>query len=661
MKIVRSPRRLTALALAWALLPFFAFGGRAEAGPDPQDSIALETAAELYGLPPEALAIAAKAQAAYPLQKVTADDYKIQDTRDGSLYRITLLPGGIPADSDQLEQQELDAYASIYGKLDVRLADHLASLPAGDTVPVVIWLHGAGSPAVSIPDLVDDPAAPKPTADEMDEIYRAVDSAVAAAVAEVVKPAAEKLADLGIAAESDPYGPALFARLTAEDIARINTWSEVQRLYLDDVNQPDLSVAIPTVQGNVVHGRGVTGAGTGGGTLPPAPIRIGEVEVGGRVAVANPWLPGITQISTFACPAPSTHSTAVAGILRSTHTVQRGTAPGINLLAGGSCTGLSSQLNQVSNILVYMGFARALNLSWGANLGLVPGANDRFYDYLVRNGRRTVVKSAGNEAGPCGSGTGNVTSPGLAYNVMTVGNFDALGSPTWPGDTMHACSSWRDPSSTHNDREKPEVAAPGSNITSTTTAFPWIGAVGSGTSYAAPVVTGATALLIDRHILFSAWPEAVKSLLMVTAMNNIEGAARLSELDGAGGVALDRADDVAGGVTGGFGGRVYTCAALSPWDVATIWLASGIRTRVAIAWDTNPDYGSYHLQPGADLDLTILNPGGGTVAGSLSWDNTYEIVDFTPQQTGYHRIRINKYRCTFNMVRWLGWAWRQGT
>jgi hypothetical protein len=648
MMTFRSRRRLTALALACALASFPVFCGRAEAGEDPQDSAALATAAELYGLPLEALTIDNKALAEYPLQGVTADDYKIQDTRDGSLYRVTLLAGGKPVDPDQLDQQELDTYARLYGKLDVRLADRLASLPPGDAVPVVIWLQ-ASSPSLSRPDLIDDPTAPKPTEEEIDQIYQKVDSAWSAVVAGVVKPAAEKLKALGIEAESDSYSPALFASLTAGDIAKVNTWPEVERLYLDEINKPDLSVAIPTVLGNVVHGRGITGAG----------VRIGEVEVGGRAAVANPWLPGLIQIPTSACAAPTAHSTAVAGILRSTHGVQRGTAPGVTLLVGGSCGGVSAQLTNVTNIITVMGFARAVNLSWGANIGLVPGANDRFYDNLVLNGWRTVVKSAGNEAGPCNSGTGNISSPGLGYNVITVGNFDAMGNSTWPGDTMNNCSSWRNPTSGHNDREKPEVAAPGSNFTSTTTAFPWIGPVGSGTSYAAPIVTGATALLIQRNGFFSVWPETVKALLMATAVHNIEGATRLSQFDGAGGVVLDRADDVAGGVTGGYGGRSYTCALPLNLDIATIWLASGIRTRVAIAWDNDPNYASYNTQPGADLDLSVINPGGGTVASSLSWDNTYEIVDFTAQQTGFHRIRVNKFRCSFN-PQWLGWSWRQG-
>jgi hypothetical protein len=419
-------------------------------------------------------------------------------------------------------------------------------------------------------------------------------------------------------------------------------------MYLAPVAHDELVTSRPTIQATVVHGRGITGAG----------VRIAQVEVGGRVAAANPNLAGITQDATFVCAAASAHSTGVAGILRSTHAMMRGIAPGATLWAGGSCGGVTAQLTGQSTAAANWG-ARALNLSWGANIGLVPGANDRFYDDMVINRWRTVVKSAGNEAGPCGAGNGNVTSPGLGYNVLTVGNDNANGTVAWGDDFMSNCSSWRNPTSTHNDREKPEIAAPGSNITSTLTAVPWTGLVGSGTSFAAPMATAATALLVQRNSFFSVWPETVKALLMVTAVNNIEGATRLSQLDGAGGIALDRADDVVRGAGGGFGGIAYNCTQPANVDVAAAFLTAGTRTRLAIVWDTDPAYPQYANQPAADLDLSIINPTNTAVAWSLSWDNTYEIVEFTPTVTGFHRLRVNQFRCSFN-PQWLGWAWRQG-
>ncbi len=54
--------------------------------------------------------------------------------------------------------------------------------------------------------------------------------------------------------------------------------------------------------------------------------------------------------------------------------------------------------------------------------------------------------------------------------------------------------------------------------------------------------------------------------------------------------------------------------------------------------------------------MQIIGPGGNVVAGSYSWDNTYEIVDFVAPTTGTYRLRVTKYRCNYT-PKWLGWAW----
>lgn len=635
------------MSLALCILTISGIGTLVAQESDPSEDSARGIVSGRTGIPAEDLEITNRADAIYPLQGVSATAFKIDDP-NGDSHRVLVDENGVELDSDALEAAEEAHYARRYGRLDPRLHDLLQKTPANTPVDVIVWLHEPPGRQASRPTLTTDPNAAKPSEADVEKIYSDVDAQRAAEVAAVVNPVAHKLAPYGYPVETDAYAPALFASLPPELILEINTWPEVQRIYEAPINATELSVAVPTVLGNVVHGRGINGAG----------VRVAQIEVGGRVAVANPSLAGTLQDAISVCAAASGHSTGVAGIIRSTHGVHRGAAPGATLRAGGSCGGVSAQLMAASTRAMDWN-ARALNLSWGANIGLTPGPLDRFYDNAVLNRWRTVVKSAGNEAGPCGSGTGNITSPGLAYNVISVGNFDDANTTAWGGDFMNACSSWRDPVSWMNDREKPEVAAPGSNINSTTTAFPWTGPIGSGTSFAAPLVTGATALMIQRNGFFSVWPEAVKALLMVTAVHNIEGATRLSERDGAGGIALDRVDDVAGGVTGGASGQGYNCASPVNIDVALPWLASGILTRIAIVWDNDPAYVNYATRPSADLDLRILSPGGATVASSASWDNTYEIVEFTPTTTGFHRIRVNKFRCD-RSPQWLGWAWRQG-
>jgi hypothetical protein len=342
----------------------------------------------------------------------------------------------------------------------------------------------------------------------------------------------------------------------------------------------------------------------------------------------------------------------VAGTIRSTHGTVRGIAPNVSLRVAGSCGGWPSELTSRSSAASAWG-ARAFNLSFGSNAGTQPGSLDNYYDDLVQNGWRTVVSSAGN------SGPGAiVVSPARAYNAISVGAMNDNNSIPWLGDAMSPFSSGQDPVSTWGDREKPEVAAPGSNIHTTSPTSPWVNDIVSGTSFSAPITTGSAALLMQRSPGLQVWPEAVKAILMSTAIHNIEGATRLSDQDGAGAIVDTLADDIAHGVSGNWGARSYSCAEPYSQTLLSMSLVSNRVTRVTMAWDTNPSYGLYASRPSADLDMTVFDPFGNPVTGSGSFDNTYEIAEFTAPVTGVYTVRVIKYRCDLT-PKWLGWAWYQ--
>ena len=87
---------------------------------------------------------------------------------------------------------------------------------------------------------------------------------------------------------------------------------------------------------------------------------------------------------------------------------------------------------------------------------------------------------------------------------------------------MYACSSFGDPTSQNGDREKPELVAPAANIEMVDPG-PANLAVDSGTSFAAPHVTGVTALLMQQNSRLTIWPEITRAVLMASATHNIEG------------------------------------------------------------------------------------------------------------------------------------------
>ncbi len=617
--------------------------------PENLKDIALQIVAEDSGLwfnessSYEQLEVINSATSEYPSQGKIVYNFKVMDRLSGDIYGVTLDGNGQEIDVAQLTTDEQTAYTTRYGRLEPDLFNVLTTTPVTEPVEVIIWLK---EPQYVRPD------RPTPNSSEVGLMTQAetetwlqqVDAQRAVVVESVNTPVATRLTGLGYEAVADKYAPVIYARLRPAEIREVAAWDEVDQVYLSRINQPDLEIARSVIYANVVHNRGMTGSD----------IQVAQIEVGGRIATSNPYLTGVTQNTTYVCSSPASHGTGVAGIIRSTHSSRRGIAPNVSLWAGGSCSGSSTQLQNRSTAAADWG-ARVLNLSWGGNIGLTPGVDDRFYDNMVINRARTVIKSAGNENNSCNSGDGNVTSPGLAYNIITVGNFDDLDTTSETDDIMDSCSSWRDPSSTNGDREKPEVAAPGSYINSTTTSTPWTGAIGSGTSYAAPMVTGVTALLMQRNNSLMFWPEGIKAILMATAMHNIEGSTRLSEYDGAGGIYADRADDIARGVDGAWGGQAYNCSTTTPLNLTTIHLIGGTRTRVVITWDNDPNYTSYASQPSADLDLSIINSSGAVVASSTSYDNNYEIVDFTPISNGSYTVRVTRSRCDYSPA-YLGWA-----
>jgi len=302
--------------------------------------------------------------------------------------------------------------------------------------------------------------------------------------------------------------------------------------------------------------------------------------------------------------------------------------------------------------------ANVLNHSYGADTNRVVGSMDVYMDNLVHTVGRSTFVAAGNDAVACGTGVnGDVLSPGLGYNTVTVANFDDRNTGAWSDDIMRFSSSWRDPVSYWGDRDKPEVAGPGSYMNSTTTASPWTGDIGSGTSYASPVVAGIAADMMQYNWSLPAWPEALKAILMTGAGHNIEGSSRFSECDGAGAIHVKTIDDIMRGWGGGFGQYGYYCSAPEYLTLATKWFVAGRQSRVTIVWNTPTSYSGYPLRPSADLDLRIIHPNGSTVVtGSYSNDNTFEIVSFYPPVSGNYKIQVWKRRCDVN-PQYLGWSY----
>ena len=245
------------------------------------------------------------------------------------------------------------------------------------------------------------------------------------------------------------------------------------------------------------------------------------------------------------------HGTHVAGIIvgngYDSGGARKGLAPGANLVVLKALDATGG--GYISNVISAVDYAIANRVTYNIrviNLSVAAGVYESYNtDPLTLAARRAVdagivvVAAAGN-FGLTAQGAAQysgITAPGNAPWVLTVGASNDNGTQD-PADDVVAPFSSRGPSA-FDGAEKPDLVAPGVDIESTTdpgsalyATHPrsriW-GSVStvsppyltlSGTSMAAPVVTGTVALMLQANPALS--PSDVKAILKSTAHRSDE-------------------------------------------------------------------------------------------------------------------------------------------
>jgi subtilisin family serine protease len=264
---------------------------------------------------------------------------------------------------------------------------------------------------------------------------------------------------------------------------------------------------------------GVTGAGIG--------VAVVDSGISPHAALKNRIVANVS----FVTGDPSTadafgHGTHVAGIIAGTATAatslySSGVAPGAQLInvrvLGADGSGYTSDVIAgidwaVANRSRYN--IRIINLSLGH--AVTESASTDPLCLAVQRAVQAgvvVVAAAGNEGRAPNQARelGGITSPGNSPSALTVGAISTQGTPSRDDDTVADYSS-RGPTE-YDFAMKPDVVAPGSAIISLEAAngylvshYPFLHRAGSGTnaymqlsgtSMAAPMVSGAVALLLQ--------------------------------------------------------------------------------------------------------------------------------------------------------------------
>ncbi|MBS0660542.1 MAG: S8 family serine peptidase [Verrucomicrobia bacterium] len=207
----------------------------------------------------------------------------------------------------------------------------------------------------------------------------------------------------------------------------------------------------------------------------------------------------------------------------------RGVAPGVNLVSVPQITSTytgsdTDAVNDTVSTLPPNGIRATIsNNSWGNGSGVNYTALEAMFDGFVRDASSAasvdsllLVFSSGN-AGP---GAQTMTRPKSAKNVLTVGSSVGLRPelPSFqgvPNSNLDFMSNYSSRGPTQDGRTKPDVSAPGQQITGPRTSSNSDGfsavsgdtvhIYGSGTSFAAPHASGGAAI-------FTGWWKATRAL-----------------------------------------------------------------------------------------------------------------------------------------------------
>ena len=452
------------------------------------------------------------------------------------------------------------------------------------------------------------------------------------------------------------------ASLTGDEILELARDSDVQYISHDDVVTVTFD---PTVGADLASGPGVlevgapevwrqlgvTGRGIGVAVIDSG--IAGHPDLAGRI-VASVDFTGSGPATLVAPADPGGHGSHVAGIIAGDGTASggayTGVAPGAHLIDVRviTATGATTISTLIAGMQWVLGHRsdyniRVVNISAGAPITTTyrddPLATA--VEVLVFSGL-TVVVSAGNE-GPKSS---SVTTPGSDPYVITVGGVDDNGTATTADDSLASWSS-RGPTSV-DGLAKPDVVAPGRRIVSLRSPgstldqeFPDRVVAGldplapvyfrmSGTSMAAPVVTGVVALMLERSP--SLTPAQVKARLKGTASVLAYGSLNTTGsglVDAVAAVTADQSvDPLAEQVSAGFASEMYSYLYGQPLVWRDLTFNGGVDAN-GVSWS----------------DLSWSN---------VSWDaTTWANVDWA----SFNWSTVNWQEISWEEISWEGISW----
>jgi hypothetical protein len=458
----------------------------------------------------------------------------------------------------------------------------------------------------------------------------------------------------------DDAAPVVFAEMRRGDIRKLAERDEIAAVFLyDPKGVDDLKDSIAVANSDDVHTAGVKGAGTKVAVWEDGPTSTTNLVIEARYTSS---------------PATSDHSQHVHGIIKNKESGKpHGHAPECKLHSANSkdLDALRWAVKDKGCTVINQSFHRSSEPGSGT-----LSFDDIYKDWLILHWPYpTICQAAGN----FWSGDPDGISPPSSefvnhkgYNSLTVGNHDDTAA------AMSSSSVFRNPTTSHGDRELPEVAANGTGVTT-------VGLTMSGTSMASPAAAGVAALLQSEDATLKSWPEGCRAILLAGATRNVVGDTWWKDV-----VDDDDASDGTGAVNAHEGHQIVknrrsrnAAPTRRGWDIGTLqssdfgtnglskfayriqvprfWFGPR-HVKVALAWDSKITTLSIFgielplsSQLTVDLDLKIFDKNGNVVGYSGSWDNSFEIAEFDAVPGETYDIKIRRW--SGSDWTWYGIAW----
>ncbi|GHU55835.1 hypothetical protein FACS1894132_12520 [Clostridia bacterium] len=446
------------------------------------------------------------------------------------------------------------------------------------------------------------------------------------------------------------FAPLIRVELTKQEIETISNNEFVEVLYYSPPVEmiAETLTSIPTIQANYTRDTmGLDGSG----------VKIGMIEPSEPDRTKPYFTAGNFFFDTSKSRAHHPHSDMVAAIMvAKSYGGFKGIVPNAKLYSAYNST--DTQWNDRIEWLLLQN-VNVINMS--AYLGDGTTASyespERWTDHIAINHSVHFVKSSGNNGG-------NVTSPGMAYNIITVGAINDNNTPSQTDDGFTTYSSYIQGSLLTN---KPDLVAPGGNET------PEINiqsAAGSdlGTSYSAPHVTGIVAQLCQKTPALKTMQDTVKSIITAGINHNhisyytsstgqnfdkmgagcVDAKGAYYVTNSARYVSANFAANTTAGTTRNY--TFNTTSADTVIRVSLSWLKYS--TLSGTHSSATPTVGTL-----ADLDLHVYDKNNDPVGTGNSVYNNTEIVQFTPSASlSPYRIEVKQYansdRTVYYTVSW---------